>query len=163
MQRQEHPGGQVAIRQATERDVEELFRIRTSVMENHQSREELAGIGVTPGTVVEMLRSTASAWIAEVNGHPIGFSLADAARETVFALFVQPAFEKRGIGRMLLDRAEDWLWEQGCGRIWLLTGAEPHIRAHGFYRRQGWRLNGEVSRGQVKYVKERSAVDPSLS
>ena len=36
------------IRLATTADVETLFELRTSVRENHQSREELAAIGVTP-------------------------------------------------------------------------------------------------------------------
>jgi hypothetical protein len=46
------------IRIATNSDVATLFRIRTSVKENHQSQEELAALGVTPESVGEMLRTT---------------------------------------------------------------------------------------------------------
>src|SRR4028118_1730181 len=48
-------------RPATPDDVELLFDVRTSVLENHPSRAELASIGVTPRPVAEALRLTGRA------------------------------------------------------------------------------------------------------
>jgi GNAT superfamily N-acetyltransferase len=141
------------IRPATPDDVELLFDIRTSVLENHQSRAELASIGVTPRTVEEMLRTTARAWVAEVEGRAMGFSMADGAEGTVFAMFVRPGWEGRGAGRALMREAEAWLFAEGWDEIWLLTSRDPALRANGFYRRLGWTQAEWGADGQVKYVK----------
>jgi GNAT superfamily N-acetyltransferase len=141
------------IRVATPDDVATLFDIRTSVRENHQGREELATLGVTPATVGAALATTARAWIAEdMNGESLGFAMADASVGTLFALFVRPQAERRGIGRALLDVAESWLFSNGWQEIWLLTGVDPSLRAHGVYRAAGW-LPGEAEDGQVRYTK----------
>ena len=103
--------------------MEALFDIRTSVPENHQSREELASIGVTPRRIREMLVTTSRAWIAEEGRQAVAFSMADSAEATVFAMFVRPGYEGRGLGRALMQAAEDWLFSKGLDEIWLLTGS----------------------------------------
>ena len=145
------------IRVAQQEDIETLFEIRTSVIENHQSREEIAKLGITPDSVAEMLQTDCCAWVAEVDGQPVGFSIANATEETIFGIFVLPAFEGRGIGRVLMERAEDWLWGKGIKEIWLLTGNDPNLRAYGFYLHLGWftagiQLEGEF-KGEMKFVK----------
>lgn len=141
------------VRTATEADVEALFEVRTSVRENHQGLEELAGLGVTPESVAAMLRATARAWVAEEDGRALAFSMADAAEGTVFAMFVRPGHEGRGLGRTLMREAEGWLFAAGWSEIWLLTGGDPALRAHGFYRRLGWESAGVQPDGQLRYVK----------
>src|SRR4030095_2243238 len=94
------------IRVASEADVESLFDIRTSVRENHQSRADLARVGVTPESVAEMLRSSSRAWIAPEGRQDVAFSMANAPEATVFAMFVRPEFEGRGLGRILMQAAE---------------------------------------------------------
>jgi GNAT superfamily N-acetyltransferase len=143
------------IRVATDRDVESLFDIRTSVLENHQSREDLACIGITPQSVAQMLRSSSRAWIASEAGHDVAFSMANAVEATIFAMFVRPASEGRGLGRVLMKEAEEWLFAQGCTEIWLLTDANPRVRASGFYRHLGWEDAGVQDDGQVKFTKRR--------
>lgn len=143
----------VTVRQAVEADVETLFDIRTSVRENLQNREELAQLGVTPESVAELLRGNGRAWLALVNGEPAGFSLANADEGTVFAMFIRPEHEGKGLGRRLMAEAEGWLFSRGWPEIWLLTGVDPSLRAHGFYRRLGWRLSGPHADQQVRYVK----------
>ncbi len=145
------------IRRATVEDVGTLFDIRTSVKENHQSLAELESIGVTPSTVAQMLSGDAAAWIAESDGTAAAFSMAKGEEQTVFAVFVRPGYEGRGLGRAVLTAAEDWLWHRGAEEIWLTTGVEPDIRAHGFYARCGWRRSNTLLRGDVKYVKARPA------
>jgi len=81
--------------------------------------------------------------------------MADADIGTLFALFVRPEHEGRGIGRALLAAAERWLFDSGRAEIWLLTGAAPALRAHRLYTRAGWRLDGPAEDGQVRYVKRR--------
>jgi len=143
------------IRVATEADIDSLFDIRTSVLENHQSRADLARVGVTPGSVAQMLHSSSRAWVASERKQDVAFSMADASDATVFAMFVRPAFEGRGLGRILMKRAEEWLFEQGCVEIWLLTDANRDVRANGFYRHLGWDDAGIQQDGQVKFTKTR--------
>jgi len=104
------------VRVATESDVEALFDIRTSVHENHQSLEELAAIGVTPASVGEMLRTTSRAWLAEVDGQPVAFSMADAQQGTIFAMFVRPGYEGFGLGRALMQETEGGCMLKGMMR-----------------------------------------------
>lgn len=144
------------IRTASEADIPILFEIRTSVRENHQSREELAALGVTPESIGEMMRASSRVWVAEIEGQPVAFSMADAGEGTIFAMFVRPGYEGRGLGRALMREAEGWLFGEGWEEIWLLTGSDPALRANGFYRHLGWRDEELQADGQIKYVKERT-------
>lgn len=105
------------IRIAQRDDIETLFEIRTSVVENHQSREEIAELGITPESVVKMLETDCSAWVAEIGERPIGFSIANATENTIFGIFVLPSFEDRGAGRALMQAAENWLWSKGIKEV----------------------------------------------
>lgn len=145
------------IRQAKVEDIETLFNIRTSVIENYQSCEDLANLGITPETVAEMLLTDCRAWIAEIDDRPIGFSMANASEKTIFAMFVLPSFAGRGAGRALMEQAEDWLWlQEGIEEIWLLTGNDPKIRAYGFYLHLGWMPTDIQPDGQIKFIKRRA-------
>jgi GNAT superfamily N-acetyltransferase len=140
-------------RVACDADIPAIFEVRTSVRENHLSLEELARRGITPDSIREMMGSTSRAWVAEEDGRVVAFSMANAAGATVWAMFVRPEHEGRGIGRELMRRAEEWLFSRGCGEIWLLTDRNPRVRANGFYQRLGWTSAGMQEDGQVKYVK----------
>jgi GNAT superfamily N-acetyltransferase len=143
------------IREAQLEDIETLFNIRTSVIENHQSREELATLGITPETVAEMLQTDCRAWIAEIDEQPIAFSMANATEKTIFAMFVLPSFEGRGAGRALMQQAEQGLWFQGVEEIWLLTGNDSNLRAYGFYLHLGWTPVDIQPDGQIKFLKKK--------
>ncbi len=120
------------IRVAERQDIETLFDIRTSVVENYQSREEIAALGITPDSVADMLQTDCKAWIADLDGQAIGFSIANKDQSTISGMFVRPQFEGRGAGRHLMAVAEDWLRSQGVEEAWLLTGNDPELRAYGF-------------------------------
>ena len=147
------------IRVAQLEDIETLFEIRTSVVENHQSREEIAALGITPDSVAVMLQTDCCAWIAEIDRQPIGFSIANATEKTIFGIFVLPPFEGRGVGRALMQKAEEWLWFEEIEEIWLVTGNDPNLRAYGFYLHLGWIRVGVESdgmmKGEMKFVKRR--------
>lgn len=147
------------VRIAQRDDINTLFDIRTSVVENHQSREEIAELGITPESVVKMLETDCCAWVAEIGNQPIGFSIANATEKTIFGVFVLPSFEGQGVGRALMQDAESWLWSKGIEEIWLVTGNDPSLRAYGFYRHLNWNPVGVETdgnfRGEMKFIKRR--------
>lgn len=147
------------IRIAQPKDVETLFEIRTSVVENYQSREEIAELGITPESVTTMLETDCCAWIAEIDDQAIGFSIASATEKTIFGIFVLPAFEGRGAGRVLMQVTETWFWSKEIEEIWLVTGNNPNFRAYGFYLHLNWIPIGVESegdfQGEMKFVKKR--------
>ncbi len=141
-----------SLRAAGPSDVPVLFDVCLSVTENAMTLEELAGVGVTLESVRAALEADARAWLAEVNGEPAAFAMADNGEGCVFAMFVRPGFEGRGLGRALMAEAERCLFRDH-GTIWLNTGADADIRAHGFCRRLGWRMAGSAGDGELRYEK----------
>jgi GNAT superfamily N-acetyltransferase len=141
------------IRLATPSDIPFMFEVRTSVLENHMSLEELAAIGVTPDTLASLLDGDGRGWVAEEDGRILAFAMADVADATVFAMFVRPGSDGRGLGRRLMEEAEGWLFSQGCEEIWLVTDSDRAVRANGFYRHLGWLDDGLQEDGQVRFIK----------
>lgn len=144
------------IREAQLEDIATLFKIRTSVVENYLSRQEVADLDITPATVATMLQTDCCAWVAQIDRELIGFTIADIAHGTIFALFVLPAYEGQGAGRALIEKAEQWLRSLGFSEIWLLTGNNPNLRAYGFYQHLGWIPDEVQPDGLIKFIKRRS-------
>ena len=71
----------------------------------------------------------------------LGFAFANRSG-LIWALFVAPGHEARGIGTRLLAHCLDWLRAEGVAVAFLETGQAT--RAEAFYRRRGWH---EVARG----------------
>ncbi|MGE9762970.1 GNAT family N-acetyltransferase [Pseudomonas sp. PDM20] len=143
-----------SIRPATPADIDTLFDIRTSVRENHLSREQMADMGITPQVLAEAIESAPCAWVAEIDGIAGGFAMVDTEEGELFALFVRPEFEGQGMGRLLLTAAEEQLFRKH-GSIWLVTDGGDGIRANAFYRRHGWQLAERVDERDVRYEKPR--------
>ncbi|MBB5769404.1 GNAT family N-acetyltransferase [Xanthomonas euroxanthea] len=131
-------------------DIDAIFDIRTRVHENHFSRDQLVEMGITPATIQKAILETPCAWVAEVNGAPVGFSMADVGEGCVFAAFVLPDFEGNGLGRRLMDKAEACLF-QHYRTIWLETAEAS--RASGFYRSLGWQPVKNLPGGDVRFEK----------
>ena len=129
-------------------DMPGVFRVRTSVTENFLSMGELKAIGITPAGVAASLSTNARGWVAEDDGLVVAFVSADSASRSIFALFVLPEYEARGLGSRLLRRAERWLQSQGTGVMWLTTAGDT--RAVGFYRRRGWVIAGTERDGSLR-------------
>jgi GNAT superfamily N-acetyltransferase len=91
---------------------------------------------VTHADYVAYITEVGRGWVAEIDGEIIGFSFANRSG-LIWALFLRPGFEGRGIGKKLLGFCLDWLREIGVDVAFLDTGAGT--RAETFYRRQGWR------------------------
>jgi GNAT superfamily N-acetyltransferase len=121
------------IRRATEADIPRIVEIRGAVRENKlrdPSRVTLADIRwfiEHPGIFV---------W--EQDGDIVGFSAADPRDGSIWALFMDGAYEGRGIGQRLFERACAVLERAGCPRLWLTTS--PGTRAEKFYRDAGWQV-----------------------
>lgn len=138
------------IRLANSEDIETIFDIRTSVRENHLSREQLAEMGITPSAIRQAILDAPCAWIAEVDGVPAGFSMVDVEDGCVFAVFVRPEFEGMGLGRSLMNEAEALLFRHHP-TLWLETAEAS--RASGFYRRRGWQPVEQLPEGDVRFEK----------
>lgn len=138
------------IRLARETDINAIFDIRTRVQENHLSRDQLAEMGITPHAIQQAILEAPCAWVAEVDGVPVGFSMADVEDGCVFAAFVLPEFEGRGLGRSLMGKAEAFLF-QYHQTIWLETAEAT--RASGFYRTLGWQPVENLPEGDVRFEK----------
>ena len=138
----------IRIREATHDDIEVLERVRALVRENQLTtpipRERLAAA----------LEARGRGWIAEEGGHVVGFSFADHVDASIWALFLLPEWEGRGVGRALLRAAVDWLHAQGHATIRLSTS--PGTRAEGFYEHLGWRRTGVSASGEVCFELHRA-------
>ena len=144
------------LRLATQSDIPSLFEVRTSVSQNHLDMQQLLERGVTHESIAEMIAGDFSrTWVIEIDGQVRAFSMADARDGSVFALFVSPGFEGRGLGRALLEAAEAWLFSRGWESIWLNTGKELENRSHSVYRTAGWTLIGPADNDDVRYEKAR--------
>jgi GNAT superfamily N-acetyltransferase len=135
--RRTEPSPAAIFRRAHSDDSVELFRVRTSVHENHQTAEELATLGVTPEFLARMLESDdACGWCAELAEGIVGFAIARRSERDIFALFVEPDYEGRGLGSTLLDAAVEWLSEGSAESLRLTTGRGTPAQA--FYLKRGW-------------------------
>ncbi|MBF8776552.1 GNAT family N-acetyltransferase [Pseudomonas fulva] len=142
-----------SIRLANLADIDAIFDIRTSVHENHLSREQLAAMGISHITIRQAMLEAPCAWVAEVNGVPVGFSMVDVEDGCVFAAFVLPGFEGNGLGRKLMEQAETFLF-QHHQTIWLETAEAS--RACGFYRHLGWQRVKDLTEGDVRFEKSQN-------
>lgn len=148
------PAPSVRLRQACGADIPAMSAIRLSVRENILSDPAR----VTLRMYEDYLERDGRGWVAEVDGAVAAFCYADRHRAAIWALFVDPAHEGRGLARQLLALAVQWLFALGHTRITLGTG--PGTRADRFYAAQGWtRLPGDGR--EVEYVLERPDVLPA--
>jgi GNAT superfamily N-acetyltransferase len=139
------------LRRATHADIPAMSRIRLAVTEN-ALRDPTR---ITVAMYEDYLERSGRGWVAETDGEIVGFSYADNANASIWALFIQPGREGRGLGKALLAQATDWLFEQGHECIRLTTGAGT--RADRFYAAQGWRRE-PVGESEIAYTLARPVV-----
>jgi GNAT superfamily N-acetyltransferase len=132
-------------RTATLADIPQIQIARHSVRENTLSDPAL----VTDQDVAVFLTERGKGWVCEIEGQVIGFAIADLQDHNIWALFLRPEFEKKGIGRNLQELMLDWYFGQTQEPVWL--GTTPGTRAETFYRKSGWRKVGIHGKGEVKF------------
>ncbi|WP_312162674.1 GNAT family N-acetyltransferase [Massilia timonae] len=122
-----------------------MSRVRLSVFEN-RLRDPAR---VTPRMYEDFLEKDGRGWIAQVDGVTVAFSYANRLDGSIWALFVDPAHEGKGLAKALLGLVTAWLFEQGFAEITLDTGADT--RADLFYARQGW-TRDDAGAADVRYT-----------
>ena len=87
-------------------------------------------------------------FVVEDSGEVVGFASVGAARDVemereaeLYAIYLHPSRWDRGIGRALLQRAEESMRSAGFREavLWVLAGNE---RGERFYRAAGWEHDG---------------------
>ena len=140
--------GQAGLRAATTADVPRLQEIRAAVRENRLTR---------PGAVTTddylAVVSAGLCWVWADAGGVQGFAAGHpSGGAEVWALFVDPATEGRGVGSTLLAQITDVLWARGHRRLTLSTAANS--RAERLYRAAGWSDVGVTAGGDVRFVRD---------
>lgn len=138
-------------RRAVLSDIPTMSQVRLAVREN-----VLADPSRIPPSIYEKyLEERGRSWVCEIDGRVVGFSAADRTDASIWALFVLPELEGRGIGKELLRLATEWLFGLGHRCVTLTTTAGT--RAERFYRALGWKPGSSDKPGEVVYsLKARS-------
>jgi GNAT superfamily N-acetyltransferase len=135
------------LRRATAVDVPGIREIRDSVQENRLSDPSR----VTEADIAWFLEH-GPIWVwEEDDGTVAGFSAGDPRDGWVWALFVAPGHEGKGIGRALLRATCDRLRDAGHATATLST--DPGTRAERHYRAAGWTVTGENAKGELVFQK----------
>ena len=134
------------LRRATPDDVPRICEIRDNVRENRLSDPSR----VTPKDIAWFLEN-GPIWVWEEDGTIAGFSAGDPRNGWVWALFVAPGHEGKGIGRSLLKATCDTLRAAGHGTATLST--EAGTRAERHYRADGWTSVSQTERGELVFQK----------
>lgn len=133
------------VREATEADIPEMMALRLSVRENRL-------FDPSQVTAEDCRRYVARGhmWVWDEDGEIHGISAATSDTGWIWALFVRPGQEGRGIGRALFAAACDALIAAGFRTLHLST--DPDTRAARFYRAAGWREAGRTPEGELIFA-----------
>jgi GNAT superfamily N-acetyltransferase len=130
-------------RAALPQDIAAMHRVRLSVHENRLNNPSL----ITEESYADMLQNRGQGWVCELDGEVVGFAVVDLQEKNIWALFVHPGHEGRGIGKTLHDLMINWCFQNQVEHLWLTTA--PGTRAEAFYTEAGWRRSGESASGEV--------------
>lgn len=132
-------------REASIADIGPMHKVRTAVTENPLPDPGM----ITPVEYEDFMTRRGKGWLCETDNLVVGFSIVDLIDKNVWALFVQPGFEKKGIGKELQRLMLDWYFSKTNDTIWL--GTAPDSRAEQFYRKSGWRETGRRKNGEIRF------------
>ncbi len=133
------------IREAKVKDISQIQVVRNSVKENTLSNPDL----VTDKDCEKFITERGKGWVCEIDGKITGFSIVDLKDHNIWALFVDPDFEKKGTGKKLHDIMLDWYFTQTKEKVWL--GTSPNTRAELFYRKSKWKEIGMHGKNEIKF------------
>lgn len=135
------------IRLATTADTPRILEIRHSVGEN-----ALRDPGAVTEADLRWFIDQGAFWVwQDAGGETTGVAGSDPRDGSIYALFVAPGHEGKGIGRALLTRACEALRAAGHQEAWLTTA--PGTRAERHYRADGWRVGGTRADGELIFRK----------
>ncbi len=133
------------IREANIDDIKQIQIVRNSVTENTLSDPNL----VTDEDCKEFMTVRGKGWVCEIDNRIVGFAIADLKDNNIWALFLGPGFEKKGIGQQLHKIMLDWYFTQTKNKVWL--GTAFNTRAENFYRKAGWTEVGLHGTKEIKF------------
>lgn len=123
-------------RQAKTEDIKQIQIVRNSVKENMLSNPAL----ITDEMVEDFITKRGIGFVCKIENKIVGFSIVDFVENNVWALFILPEVEGKGIGKKLHQLMLDEYFSKTPKTIWLST--EPNSRAEKFYQKQGWKNIG---------------------
>jgi ribosomal protein S18 acetylase RimI-like enzyme len=132
-------------REAQIADITQMHVVRIAVKENILPNPDL----ITAKDYEEFVTQRGKGWVCEIDGFVVGFCIAALKDNNVWALFVHPEFDGKGIGRRLHDEMLEWYFSQTNKTIWL--GTSPNTRAEKFYRKAGWKETAIRPNGEIKF------------
>jgi len=135
----------MTFREAQVTDIAQMQIVRNSVKENMLSNPAL----IRDNDYEDFLLSRGKGWVCEVDKYVVGFSIVDLKENNIWALFVQPDYALKGIGKKLYDRMMDWYFDQTKEGVWLSTA--PGTRAEKFYQFRGWKDVGKHGEKEIKF------------
>ena len=133
------------LREATIDDIDNYMIVRMAVKENVLNNPAL----VPKEDNINYLTKYGKGWVFEIENKIVGFSIVGLTQRNVWALFVHPEFEGKGIGKKLHDVMIDWYFEQTKEKIWL--GTEQNTKAETFYKKSGWTAAGIHGDDEAKF------------
>ncbi len=132
-------------RDAFSTDIPAIQYVRNSVKENRLSDPRL----VPDSDVEDFINRRGKGWVCEIDGRVVGFAVADLQMNNIWALFILPQYEGKGVGKNLHAEMLNWYFGKGKINVWLSTS--PGTRAETFYRRAGWQESGLYGNNEIKF------------
>ncbi|WLI77736.1 GNAT family N-acetyltransferase [Kosakonia sp. H02] len=86
-------------------------------------------------------------WVAEENGHRMGFASVSENDNFLHNLFVDPAFQGKGVGSALLKHVQTTFTHTGALKCLLLN--KPALA---FYQHHGWQVEAQGVSPQGDYL-----------
>jgi ribosomal protein S18 acetylase RimI-like enzyme len=136
----------------------ETISIRAFSIDDYEAAVELwkrvEGIEIAEGddreSVAQFLaRNPGLSRVATDGSRTVGVALCghDGRRGHIYHLAVDPAYQRRGVGKRLLDECLEGLRRTGVKRAIIMV-ADDNPRGRGFWRRCGWEdIPGAISMG----------------
>jgi len=137
-------------RVVTSADIPGIQIVRNAVKENPLPDPSY----VTDADCEEFMTTRGKGWVCEINSEIVGFAIADLKENNIWALFIHPEHEGKGIGKQLHQLMLDWYFNQQKNSVWL--GTAPNTRAENFYRKAGWRETGVRPNGEIRFEMTRN-------
>ncbi|QHC62734.1 GNAT family N-acetyltransferase [Rathayibacter festucae] len=146
--------GGIVVRNAVARDAPRLGEVfDAAVLDGwtHLERIEEIVPMFPPEFWVEAVTGTGPSdvlLVAELDGRVVGYSGTHGDDGELYVLFVHPAVGRRGIGRLLLEAAEDDLRARGRDEVFLWTH-DADTRAQHVYAAAGFAPTGARRKGEI--------------
>jgi GNAT superfamily N-acetyltransferase len=135
----------MVFREAQFADIGKMHGIRVAVKENRLSDPNR----ISSLDYEKNLKERGKVWVCEIEAQVIRFAIVDLFESKIWALFVDPIFEGKSVGRKLQQLMLNWYFKQTENTIWL--GTSPGTRAEQFYRKTGWKATGTHSNGEILF------------